>query len=85
MTETPIEELQHLREVIRKLKEQLGEADNALLFYSQIQNYAVTLKGPQSNCTYQNGLKDDFETASNDDQTLLAGRRAREYFKRYEK
>lgn len=89
MTETPInqehEELRRLREVLRETTERLSACEHALLFYSHVINYESSMRGQQTGLTYQNKLKDDFEGADNDPKTLIAGRRAREYFKRYAK
>lgn len=79
------EEIKRLRQVYKAKLERIKDCEDALRFYSHPINYETSMRGPQSGITYQNKLKDDFESADNDANTLIAGRRAREYFKRYEK
>lgn len=78
-------ELKRLREVYKTKLERIKDCEEALLFYSHVNNYETSVRGQQSGIAYQNKLKDDFETADNDANTLIAGRRARGYFKKYEK
>lgn len=77
-------EIKRLREVYKTKLERIKDCEDALRFYSNFTNYLVSLPG-QSGLTYQNMIQDDFETADNDTNTLIAGRRAREYFKKYDK
>lgn len=79
------EEIKRLRHLYQELKERLNEAEVALMYYSHVQNYQSSIRGQQTGITYQNALKEDFEQADNDAKTLIAGRRARDYFKRYAK
>ena len=78
------QELKRLREVFKSKLERIKDCEDALRFYSHVTNYETSVRGQQSGITYQNKLKDDFEQADNDPKTLIAGRRAREYFKKYE-
>lgn len=75
------QELRHLREMLKKTQEILNHCEGVLHFYSNITNYGVSAVGIQSGITYQNALKDDFEQADNDSKTVIAGHKAREYFK----
>lgn len=79
------EEKKRLREVFKAKLDRIKECEEALLFYSHPINYDSSMRGQQTGITYQNKLKDDFDQSDNDSKTLIAGRRAREYFKKYEK
>lgn len=88
MTETPnqeTEEIKSLRQVYKAKLDRIKECEEALLFYSHVSNYDPHPRSQQTGITYQNKLKDDFEAADNDANTLIAGRRARNYFKKYAK
>lgn len=81
-------ELEHLREALRrkqeKMQERLRDCESVLQFYAVMSNYGVVPKDA-SGVTRQNAVKDDFDQADNDPKTLIAGRRAREYFTKYAK
>lgn len=77
------EEIKRLREVYKAKLDRIRDCEDALLFYSHVINYETSVRGAQSGITYQNKLKDDFESADNDHNTMIAGRRAREYFRKY--
>lgn len=79
------EEIKRLREVYKAKLDRIKDCEEALLFYSHVINYETSVRGNQTGIAYQNKLKDDFETSDNDKNTLIAGRRAREYFKKYAK
>lgn len=79
------EEIKRLREVFKAKLDRIKECEDALLFYSHYNNYETSIRSQTTGFAYQNKLKDDFETADNDPKTFIAGRRAREYFKKYAK
>ncbi len=81
MQET-ISELEAVREKLRSTSLRLGEAENALKYYGDPRNYGLTV-GTEAR-TIQNSLTGDFQTADNSTTTMVAGKRSREYFKKYE-
>lgn len=74
-------ELGDIRQHLKVLSDRLGEAETCIRFYGDIQNYKAIRNA--NGTVFQNILSNDFSQADNDSQTNLAGRRAREYLKKY--
>lgn len=77
-------ELQEVRKKLQDVSKRLYDAETVLNYYSNVTNYTHETKSVYGRVTIQNNLKDDFDRASNNDSTFVAGKRARSYFKRYE-
>ena len=80
-TET-VSELNDVRERLKALNHRLSFAEAHLRFYADPRNYGVTFRLVDQT-TFQNMLADDFSMADNDPKTVIAGNRARTYFKMY--
>lgn len=79
LTQT-VGELKDVRERLKTLGERLAEAEACLRFYADVRNYKVARI---EDLVFQHILTDDFSPADNDPKTNLAGKRAREYLKKY--
>jgi len=79
-TET-VSELNDVRERLKALNERLAEAEAYLRFYADPRNYkAVRL---ENDVVLQGMLLADTGISDNDSRTIIAGNRARTYFKIY--
>lgn len=78
-----VSELEAVRAKLKEKADQLAEAENILKFYGDPRSYQPT-RILEGKTVYQDRLKDDSSTSDNDADTNIAGRRAREYFKKYE-
>lgn len=77
-------EVKRLRELLTERTEKLNACAAALQHYAHPRNYLVHAASQQGKCSVQNVLVDDFSKADNSVDTLVAGRRAREFFRRYD-
>lgn len=75
-------ELSLVREAFKRAMDKLSEAENALKFYADPRSFKVSRREEPGN-VFQDLVLDDFEGADNDKRTLVAGRRARTYFRTY--
>lgn len=75
-------EISLVREALQKEMRKNGDAENALKFYASPRSYKLSRREEPGH-VYQDLVQDDFTSADNDPRTLIAGRRAREYFKAY--
>jgi len=81
LTETATE-LQDVREKLQELNKRIGEADVIIRFYADPRNYGIaTAPGQDHSKTYQDRVSNDYSQADNDNDTHVAGRRARKYLK----
>ncbi len=76
-------ELQSVREKLRSVSDRLSDAEDMLRFYGNPKNYEP-VRNFETGAVFQNCLKDDATVSDNHSNTKLAGKRARDYFKRYE-
>lgn len=74
-------EVEALRERLRSLRIVHGECEEALRFYGNPSNYALVMS---ADVITQGWIKDDYTSPDNGVNTNVAGRRAREYFKKHE-
>lgn len=76
-----VAELADVRERLKALAERLGEAEACIRFYSDVKNYKVTKVDELT--VFQDRLINDFSKSDNDPNTNLAGKRGRDYLKKY--
>lgn len=81
--EKTAQELAAVRVAMKAQGERLADAEASLRFYADPRNYEATRK-LDGKTVFQDRLKGDYGLADNDSNTNIAGRRAREYQKRYE-
>ena len=73
-------EIRALRDTLNETTKKLDEAESALIYYANINNYG---KRPNFENDYQDILQDDWEQISK--TTFIAGYRARKYLALYKK
>lgn len=82
--EETLTEIHELRSRYHELSLQLSDAETALQFYGNPTNYRIALAlNPENLHPCQNILQDDFDGSDNKVKAIIAGKRSRDYFKKY--
>lgn len=76
-------ELSAVREKLQAVQDQLSEAEGVLKFYANPKSYSAS-RGEEG-FAFQDKVRDDHTGADNAVKILIAGKRARNYLKKYQR